>query len=211
MFTISNLLKNIFSPNGSKAYGNTNNWDSKNRSKKKKRGGGTLRRLSQSSRNNHQARYKNNFHQSLTRQILAYHGTPRKENVKSILNDGWMVGGGNNFGDGIYLAKDLNTAKSYAGSSGVYIKCLVALGKSCNWNSIVRKHYSDWCKQKGVQQDNSAITAFLIKRGINTLQNGNIVVVLSPQYKNASAWKCKNHRIRILSVHRAVDDQRIRV
>jgi len=122
-----------------------------------------------------------------------------------------MAGGGNALGDGIYLANDLATAKSYAGSAGVYVKCLVKLGRTCVWGAPMQARYAAWCQRHGVQQDNSAMTAFLLRNGYNTIQNGNVIVVLSPGYRNPTAWKRKSRLIRVLSVHRASNDARIKV
>ena len=122
-----------------------------------------------------------------------------------------MAGGGNALGDGIYLATDVATAKSYAGSNGVYVKCLVTLGRTCVWATPMQARYAKWCQQHGVQQDNSAMTAFLLRNGFNTIQSGKVVVVLQPGYRNPTAWKQKSRFIKVLSVHRAVDSVRISV
>lgn len=143
--------------------------------------------------------------------VVAYHGTPSVTNARSILKDGFMAGGGNALGDGIYLATDLATAKGYASSTGVYLKCLVKLGRTCMWGPPMQARYAAWCLRHGVQQDNSAMTAFLMRNGFNTVQNGKVVVVLSPGYRNPTAWKRKSQFIRVLSVHRACDGTRINV
>ncbi len=122
-----------------------------------------------------------------------------------------MVGVGNACGDGVYFATDVPTAKSYAGSGGVYLKCRVQLGKTCKWNSKIDAQYNQWCQAKGTIPNNSAKTAFLVQSGYKTVQSGNVIVVLAPQYANPSAWKRKRNNIRVLSVHRASDDKRIRV
>lgn len=121
-----------------------------------------------------------------------------------------MTGGGNALGDGVYLTTDLNAAKGYA-SGGVYLKCLVTLGRTCVWGSPMQARYGAWCQSRGVRQDNSAMTAFLLQHGYKTLQSGNVVVVLSPQFANPSAWKRKSGLIRVLSIHRASDGARIDV
>jgi hypothetical protein len=122
-----------------------------------------------------------------------------------------MVGSGNALGDGIYLALDLPTAKGYAGANGVYLKCRVSLGKTCQWDGAMQRRYAQWCQAKGVHPNNSAITAFLVQHGYDTVQQGKIIVVLAPQYANPSAWKHRHRQIHILSVHRTADDHRIRV
>lgn len=121
-----------------------------------------------------------------------------------------MAGSGNALGDGTYLA-DVASAKSYAGSTGVYLKCLVTLGRTCVWGAPMQARYAVWCQRHGVQQDNSAMTAFLLRNGFNTIQSGKVVVVLSPGYRNPTAWKRKSRFIRVLSVHRASNDARINV
>jgi len=151
------------------------------------------------------------FWAKINKPIIAFHGTPSSTNAKSILKDGWMVGSGNAFGDGIYFATDTSTAKQYAGSSGVYLKCRIQLGRSCSWNEEKKREYADWCRRKGVNQDNSAMTAFLIQTGFNSVRHNNIIVMLAPQYSNPTAWKRKQYKIRILSIHRASDDQKISV
>lgn len=143
--------------------------------------------------------------------IVAFHGTPSVTNARSIRRDGFMAGNGNALGDGIYLATDVATAKSYAGSTGVYVKCLVTLGRTCVWGAPMQARYAAWCQRHGVQQDNSAMTAFLLRNGYNTIQNGKVVVVLQPGYRNPTAWKRKSRFIRVLSIHRASDGARINV
>ena len=143
--------------------------------------------------------------------IIAYHGTPNQSNVKSILKDGWMVGSGNALGDGIYFVMDISTAKGYSGSNGIYIKCQLQLDRVCHWNSSIQKQFGIWCRNKNILPDNSAKTAFLIQNGYDTIQDGNIIVVLAPQYANSTAWKRKSKRIRIISIHRSSDNQRIRI
>jgi len=142
---------------------------------------------------------------------IAYHGTPSVENARSIAKHGFAVGGGNALGDGVYLATDLATAKAHAGSAGVYLKCLVALGRTCFWGPTMQARYAAWCQARAVRQDNSAVTACLLQHGYQTLQNGKVIVVLAPQFVNPTAWKRKDRRIRVLSIHRAADDRRIYV
>ncbi len=144
------------------------------------------------------------------RTVTAYHGTPSLENARSILRHGWMVGSGNASGDGIYLALDRATAKSYAGHSGVYLQCRIS-GRICQWNAAIQAQYGAWCQARGVRQDNSARTAFLIQQGYEIQENGSVLVVLAPQMANPTAWKRKDRRIRIVGVYRAADDRRLRL
>lgn len=140
-----------------------------------------------------------------------YHGTPSVENARSIARNGWMVGSGNVLGDGIYFARNLSTARSYASSGGVYLKCAVKLGRTCTWDANMQQRFQQWCRRTGASQDRSAQTSFLLKNGYDTIQNGEVIVVLAPQYANPTAHKRKDRRIRILSIHRASDDRRVRV
>jgi hypothetical protein len=74
--------------------------------------------------------------------VIAYHGTPSVVNAQSILRDGFMAGGGNALGDGVYLATDLATAKAHAGATGVYLKCSVKLGRTCFWGPPMQARYA---------------------------------------------------------------------
>jgi len=75
------------------------------------------------------------------------------------------------------LSLDLVTAKTYAGAAGVYLKCSIRLGKCPRqWPAALDKEYRSWCQAKGVRQDNSAKTAFLLAHGFHTLQTGNVVL-----------------------------------
>jgi hypothetical protein len=144
-------------------------------------------------------------------QIIAYHGTPSTANARSILRDGWKVGSGNSAGDGVYFARDLATARIYAGNGGVYLKCRILLGRSCRWDGRMESIFKKWCDARGATRDGSAKTAFLRHQGYDTLTDGKVVVILQPQYANPEAWKKKDRRIRILGVYRASDGRRTRV
>ena len=145
------------------------------------------------------------------RKIIAYHGTPSVENARSILRHGFLVGHGNAYGDGVYFASDVATAKSYAGTAGVYLRCLLEARRPCQWTTALQGQYQQWCRTRGVSPDNSAMTAFLLQQGFDLLRANNIVVALRPQMANAAAWKQKDRRIRILGIHRASDDRPVRV
>jgi hypothetical protein len=142
---------------------------------------------------------------------IGYHGTPSAANAKSILSAGWLVGGGNARGDGVYFATTPAGAKAYAGSSGVYIKCRIRPGRTCVWSAGLRAAYRSWCRRASVAPDGSAECAFLLQKGFNSVRDNSVVVILAPQFRNAGAWKRKHPRIRVLSVHRASDDARVRV
>jgi hypothetical protein len=122
-----------------------------------------------------------------------------------------MTGHGNGLADSVYFARNSATAKTYAGTSGVLVKCRVRLGKTCVWDANVQQRFSQWCQARGVTPDNSGKTAYLLRHGFDTMQSGDVIVVLSPQCANAAAWKRKDRRIRLLSVHQASDERRIYV
>ena len=141
---------------------------------------------------------------------IAYHGTPSQAHAKAIFQNGFLVGSGNALGDGVYFATDISIATGYAGNQGVLLKCHVR-GRCCQWNNHVEKEYAQWCTQRRVKPDNSARTAFLLQKGYEILRNGKILVVLSPQMANQSAWQMKNRRIRILGALDAASKRTIRV
>jgi hypothetical protein len=141
---------------------------------------------------------------------IAYHGTPSAENARSIVRHGFMVGSGNAAGDGIYLSTAVSTAKSYAGSRGVYLRCRVHLSRVCTWSSALQSRYAAWCLNRGVRSDNSARTAFLIQHGFDGVVNAGTIVVLAPQYANPTAWKRKRSRkVRVLSAYNAATGKQI--
>jgi hypothetical protein len=142
---------------------------------------------------------------------VCWHGTPSAQNAASIVRHGFMTGHGNGLADGVYFSQNVATAKTYAGNSGVLIKCRVRLGKTCVWDGHMQQRFSQWCQARGVTPDNSGKTAYLLRHGFDTMQSGGVLVVLSPQYANAAAWKRRDRRIRVLSVHRVADDRRIHV
>lgn len=143
--------------------------------------------------------------------ILVFHGTPSVANAQSIVRHGFMTGHGNGLADGLYFSRNPATAKTYAGSSGVLVRCLVRLGRTCVWSPGLQHRFSAWCQARSIAPDNSAKTAWLLRHGFDTLQNGDVIVVLAPQFANPAAWKRKDRRIRVLSIHRAADDRRLHV
>lgn len=142
--------------------------------------------------------------------LTAYHGTPSRENAKAIFQRGFLVGRGNAHGDGVYLSTNIATASAYAGSAGVVLKCSVR-GRCCHWTSQLQHQFSQWCQRNQVQTDNSARTAFLIQRGYEVLREGEVLVVLSPQMANPTAWQQRDRRIRVLTAYDSSGRQRIRV
>ena len=143
--------------------------------------------------------------------VVAFHGTPSVGNAQSIVRHGFMTGQGNGLADGLYFSRNPATAKTYAGSSGVLVRCLVRLGRTCVWSPGLQHRFSAWCQARSISSDNSAKTAWLLHHGFDTLQNGDVIVVLTPQFANPAAWKRKDRRIRVLSIHRAADDRRLHV
>lgn len=142
---------------------------------------------------------------------ICWHGTPNAANASSIVRHGFMIGQGNGLADGVYFSRKVATAKTYAGGGGVLVKCRVRLGKSCLWNNHLQRRFAQWCQSRGVPPDNSGKTAYLLQHRYDTLQANDVIVVLSPQYVNGAAWKRKDPRVRVLSVHRAADGARIKV
>jgi len=144
--------------------------------------------------------------------FIAYHGTPQATNAKSIIRHGWMVGSGNAYGDGIYFSKDIKIAQGYAGANGVILKCQVSPKRCALWKGRLPNQYQKWCSERKIQMNNSAKTAFLIQQGYDTLMvDSKTIIVLMPQYVNHAAWKKKIRGLKIISVHRASDNRRIRI
>ena len=162
----------------------------------------------------HECRQRTSSHQpprprTSSQSVVAYHGTKSDDNARSILAHGWQIGSGNGYGDGVYFSTNEREAKGYAGSAGVYLKCRIHLGKTITWDKAAAAEYRAWCRDRGAAQNNSALTAYLVQRGYTTLRHKTIIVALAPQYANAAAWKQRFRCIRIMSVHRASNDQRI--
>lgn len=145
------------------------------------------------------------------REIVAYHGTDTVANARSMVRDGWMIGNGNLLGDGVYFARDFATAKGYAGSGGLVVKCRIRTGRQARQSAALGRELAQWCRRRGVANDNSARTAYLLQQGYDTLIDGRTIVVLAPRYANPSAWKHRIRGIKILSVHRASNGSRVHV
>lgn len=140
---------------------------------------------------------------SSSKQVVVYHGTPNKENAKSMLKDGFICGAGNSLGSGIYFSKNINTAKAYAGNTGVYVKCLLTPGKIARSTPLLQGQFQKWCLTKNVVPDKIAFSSFLLKNGYHSLQSNDVIVLLKVQCANPSAWKFKDRRIKILGVFQA--------
>jgi hypothetical protein len=65
--------------------------------------------------------FQNQFVNTNIFSTILYHGTPKRENARDILNYGFLIGQGNSHGTGLYLG-DLSTAKNYAMGTGSIIK-----------------------------------------------------------------------------------------
>ncbi|OGR07200.1 MAG: hypothetical protein A2511_12435 [Deltaproteobacteria bacterium RIFOXYD12_FULL_50_9] len=143
--------------------------------------------------------------------VIAYHGTPSTTNAGDIIRNGFLAGTGNALGSGVYFSTNLAEAKSYSRGSGVYLKCIVQLGRSCTWDAKIQNEYVKWCRDKNVIQDQNARSAFLLHKRIDTLQADSVIVVPRPQFSNPTAHKVKLRQVKIIGVYRADNDQKIRV
>jgi len=142
-------------------------------------------------------------------EIVAWHGTPSLQNVKSILAHGWVVGNGNALGDGIYASSDFTVAKSYSGSSGYVLKLAIKSGRLATWSPSLHTAFTNWCAHQGCTADMSAKTAFLLGQGFRTLRDGKVIVVLLRAYRNPLAAKIQTHRVRVLSAVATADGREI--
>ncbi len=142
-------------------------------------------------------------------EIVAWHGTPGLQNVKSILAHGWVVGNGNAFGDGVYASSDFNVAKGYAGSSGYVLKLAIKAGRVATWSVSFQTAFTSWCTRQQCAADMSAKTAFLLGQGFHTLREGNVIVVLLRAYRNPLAAKIRTWRVRVLSAVATADGKNL--
>lgn len=140
-----------------------------------------------------------------------WHGTPSKANAASIRRHGFLVSTGNSLGDGVYFTEDFSQAKGYAGSSGVCIRCWLKKVRCCIWDSAMDRKFRSWCAHRGVNPDNSARTAFLLRSGWRRLRAGKIWVVLAPQFANPGAWKKRFPGVKIVGFHDPRTKKTVRV
>lgn len=145
------------------------------------------RRINTSSGNSYIRKQK----RSISKAIIVFHGTPSAANARDILRNGWCVSAahGNTYGDGIYFSQDVSVAKSFAGNSGVYLKCRLRLGRLCNWDANAQTRCINWCNKMNVAYNTNALTAWALKLGYDGLQAGNIIVVLYPLFAHPQAYK----------------------
>jgi len=143
--------------------------------------------------------------------MMAWHGTPNIQNIKSILTHGWVVGNGNALGDGVYASSDFNVAKGYAGSSGYVVKLAVKPGRIAMWSPSLQTTFTKWCTSHSCAADMSAKTAFLLDQGFQTLRDGNVIVVLLRAYRNPLAAKIRTRRVRVLSAVAAADGKELNI
>jgi hypothetical protein len=136
------------------------------------------------------------------RGTTAYHGTPSLDNAKDILKKGWAIGLGNAFGDGVYCATDLATAKSYAGGAGVVMKVVVR-GRTATWTPQLQAKFAKWCAEQKCPADSSAKSVFLLAQGFRVLRSGNVLVVLMRAYRNHMASKIRTRCIDVVSIIKA--------
>lgn len=142
--------------------------------------------------------------------LVVYHGTSA-DGAAAILRAGFWVGDGNALGDGVYFSTRWDTARQYAGASGLIIKCVLRPGRCCRMNPSLQQQFHTWSAAHTTPADSSALTAFLLHRGYQTLRQGDVFVRLRPRTVNRLASTRKDPHIRILSVHRVKDGQRVRV
>lgn len=143
--------------------------------------------------------------------VTVYHGTPNLENARSIVRQGWVVGTGNAYGDGVYATTDRKVAASYAGAAGYIVKANLYPGKVAVWNSRLDGEFRKWCAANSCSADMSARTAFLLSKGFRTLRDGAVYIVLLRGYRNPAATKIRLKRLRVQHVERAADGKTVRV
>ena len=73
---------------------------------------------------------------------ILYHGTPKIENARDIIQYGFWIGAGNSNGSGLYLG-DFQTAKGYAHGTGVVVKVKLdaPVVQIVDFNSLVNSSY----------------------------------------------------------------------
>lgn len=146
----------------------------------------------------------------------ACHGTQAK-NVESILNNGWKVGGGNVYGSGVYFGlinkkkKQIKTpivgqsynsetlADSYARNEGALILSQVDWGNKLDWNKQEIRNEFNKNKIKGFSHGD-LITEWALQNNYDSLQSGEIGVMLQHQFKNTKKYWNTN-KIRIKAIY----------
>jgi hypothetical protein len=138
---------------------------------------------------------------------VAYHGTCLAA-AQAIVRRGFFAGPGMSLGSGVYLSTDPTLARAYGDH---YIKCLVDMRRSCQWTTDLQSRFTAWCQQRGAAPDAAAKASFLLWSGKRVLVQGTVLIVLRVAVINPAAVQLRDHRIKILSVHRSSDDVRVQV
>lgn len=117
------------------------------------------------------------FPNTNTFSTILYHGTPQLENAADIISSGFVIGSGNAYGTGFYLA-DLETAKEYAKGTGVIImvKFEAPSQQIADYNSVINsKHFKNWTSLYGNGNHGDHVTNYALtvckKRFLRVNQN----------------------------------------
>jgi hypothetical protein len=117
------------------------------------------------------------FQNTNTFSTILYHGTPQLENAADIISSGFVIGSGNAYGTGLYLA-DLETAKKYAKGTGVIIKVKFEAPSQqiADYNSVINsKHFKNWTSIHGNGNHGDNVTNYTLtvfkKRFLKVNQN----------------------------------------
>ena len=94
-----------------------------------------------------------------------WHGTPTLENARNIANGGgtWVVGEGNAYGTGVYLA-DKATAGTFAESGGALVRIMlsVPVSQMVGYHQVKNsKEFRAWAKRNGNGNHGDNITAYV--------------------------------------------------
>jgi hypothetical protein len=160
-----------------------------------------------------------------------FHGTPSKQNVKSILREGWKVGNGNALGSGIYFGfipgtkkgdknkvpvpgldyKSKTAADGYASYSGALIIAEVDWGNFANWeDSTVSQDFSNWCAGNKTRfSGGDALTEWGLTNGYGSVKcpSSGYGVMLQHRYEiTKKFWK--TDKIRVCYVY-SVGDKKV--
>ena len=119
---------------------------------------------------------------------VLYHGTPILENAIDITdpNSGFVIGPGNAFGTGLYLA-DLPTAKGFAKGNGAILemKLEVPSYQIADLNSVTTSaDFTNWCFYQGNGNQGDNITNFaltVLKKRFIKVSGQKIFVALANQ------------------------------
>jgi hypothetical protein len=117
---------------------------------------------------------------------ILFHGTPSCENASDIIdaNSGFVIGPGNAYGTGLYLA-DFESAKAFAKGTGAILEISLEIPPSqvADFDSVVNSpEFQNWCSYngKGNQGDNlTAYTLSVLRKRFIRCQN--IYVALAEQ------------------------------